>query len=331
VIENRAESLGRRSVASRCERRIPSNLPPMRRMAAAERSFLASVWKQTLSVPQLSKACVWLRPGDRIAVEDPGYAPLLDLLAAMDITAEPVGLDEHGARPEALAGALHRGCRGVVLVPRAQSPTGAAWDARRAADLAAVLRAHPDVLAVEDDHAGEVAGAPALTVTSGRSRWVTIRSVSKTLGPDLRLAVLAGDPVSIARVEGRQSLGTGWVSYLLQETVLALWRDPATASLMQRASAAYARRRAGLIGELAARGIDAAGRTGFAVWIPVADELSVTTAMLGRGWSIAPGERFRIASPPGIRVGIGTITAEESARFAADLSECLASRPLRTD
>jgi DNA-binding transcriptional MocR family regulator len=276
-------------------------------------------------------AGAWLRPGDRIAMEDPGYAPLLDLLAAMDLQVEPVALDWLGARPDDLGRALGRGCRAAVLVPRAQSPTGAAWDTPRAAELAAVLDAHPEVLVIEDDHAAEVAGAPARTVTGGRSRWVTIRSVSKSLGPDLRLAVLAGDAVTIARVEGRQSLGTGWVSYRLQDAVAALWRDPDVAALMARASAAYARRRATLTGDLAARGIQAHGSTGLAVWIPVADELSVTTAMLGRGWAVAPGERFRIASPPGIRVGIGTITPAESEQFAADLSDCLASRPRRTD
>ena len=276
-------------------------------------------------------AGAWLRPGDKVAVEDPGYAPLLDLMAAMDLTAEPVALDERGARPEALAAALARGCRAAVLVPRAQSPTGAAWDADRAASLRSVLAEHPDVLVVEDDHAADVAGAPAYTVTPGRSRWVTIRSVSKSLGPDLRLAVLAGDTVSIGRVEGRQSLGTGWVSYLLQEAVVALWQDPGTSVLLERASAVYAQRRAMLLADLAAHRIEAVGQSGFAVWVPVADELNVTTAMLGRGWAIAPGERFRIASPPGVRVGIGTITAEESARFAADLRDCLARRPRRTD
>ena len=273
----------------------------------------------------------WLRPGDRIAVEDPGYAPLLDLLAAMDITAEPMALDGRGVRPDALAAALARGCHGVMLVPRAQSPTGAAWDAGRAAALGTVLAEYPDVLVIEDDHAAEVAGSAAYTVCAGRSRWVTIRSVSKTLGPDFRLAVLAGDAVSIGRVEGRQSLGTGWVSYVLQEAVAALWQDGGTGTLLTRASAAYAQRRATLIADLAARGIEAIGQSGLAVWIPVAEELSVTTAMLSRGWAIAPGERFRIASPPGVRVGIGTITAAESARFAADLSECLARRPRRTE
>ena len=173
----------------------------------------------------------WLRAGEKVAVEDPGYPPLLDLLAALDLDAEPVSVDEAGARPEALARALAAGCRAVVFVPRAQSPTGAAWEPGRAAELALVLAQSPEVLVIEDDHAAEVAGAPALTVTAGRRKWAVIRSVSKTLGPDLRLAVLAGDPVSVARVEGRQALGPGWVSYLLQETVAGLWQDPETGRL----------------------------------------------------------------------------------------------------
>jgi DNA-binding transcriptional MocR family regulator len=273
----------------------------------------------------------WLRPGDRIAVEDPGYPPLLDLVSAMDISVSPVSLDEHGPRPDSLARALAGGCAAVVLVPRAQAPTGAAWDQDRAAALASVLAGHPDVLVVEDDHAADVAGAPALTVTAGRRRWVTIRSVSKSLSPDLRLAVLAGDAITIARVEGRQALGTGWVSYLLQDIVATLWQDPATDELLARASAVYTSRREALVGELAVRGTAATGRSGLAVWVPVPDELSVTSGLLDRGWAVGPGERFRVTSPPGIRIGIGTLTPRESARLASDLSECLVRRPRRTD
>jgi DNA-binding transcriptional MocR family regulator len=272
-----------------------------------------------------------LRPGDPVAVEDPGYAPLLDLLSAMDMPVVPVRLDEYGARPDSLAEALARGCAAALFVPRAQNPTGAAWSQARAEELAAALAAYPNVLVVEDDHAADVAGAPAFTVTGGRSRWATIRSASKSLSPDLRLAALAGDAVTIARVEGRQALGTGWVSYLLQETVAALWRDPAVGQLLSRAAAAYRRRRETLIGELAARGISASGMSGLAVWVPVPDELSVTSGLLARGWAVAPGERFRVASPPGIRIGLGTMTRQEAERLAGDLSECLTRRPRRTE
>jgi DNA-binding transcriptional MocR family regulator len=176
-----------------------------------------------------------------------------------------------------------------------------------------------------------VSGSPARTLAGSPQRWATIRSVSKSLGPDLRLAVLAGDAVTVSRVEGRQALGPGWVSYQLQETVAQLWADPATAHLLGRATAQYAQRRQALIDALAARGVPATGRSGLAVWVPVDDESAVVGALLGRGWAVAPGERFRITSGPGIRIGTGTLSGDEASRLAADIVESLTRRALRTD
>jgi DNA-binding transcriptional MocR family regulator len=272
-----------------------------------------------------------LRPGDKVAVEDPGYPPLFDLLTAMDLEAEPMAVDESGVRPDALAAAIVAGSSAAVFVPRAQSPTGAAWNSARAVELGRILATAPDLLIIEDDHAGEVAGARALSVASGRPRWASIRSVSKSLGPDLRLAVMAGDAVTISRVEGRQALGAGWVSYLLQDTVAELWRDPGVEDLLRRAAAVYANRRGQLIRALANRGIPANGSSGLAVWVPVADEAGATSALLERGWAVAPGERFRIASPPGIRIGVATLAAAEIDLLAADLRDSLRQRPRRSD
>ena len=67
----------------------------------------------------------WLRPGDRVAVEDPGYFPVLDLLTAMTLGAVPMAVDELGVRPDALRDALGRGCQAVLFTPRAQAPTTA--------------------------------------------------------------------------------------------------------------------------------------------------------------------------------------------------------------
>ncbi|MGH8907303.1 MAG: aminotransferase class I/II-fold pyridoxal phosphate-dependent enzyme [Egibacteraceae bacterium] len=270
-----------------------------------------------------------LRVGDRVAVEDPGYTGVLDLVRAMGL--EPIGvpLDERGLRPGRLAPVLDVGVAALVLTPRAQNPTGAAMDASRAAELSAALDAHPGVLVIEDDHAGPVAGAAYHTVTAARFRWAVTRSVSKSLGPDLRLAVLAADPVTLARVEGRQRLGTGWVSWVLQRLVADLWTDNEVTRQLTHATEVYARRRAALIAALAARGIAATGRSGLNVWVPVPEEGPVISGLLGAGWSVRPGEPYRLATPPAVRICTAALHEEDAAQLAADLA-ALYSPPART-
>jgi DNA-binding transcriptional MocR family regulator len=272
----------------------------------------------------------WLRPGDRVGVEDPGYTAALDLLVALGLELVPVRLDEFGARPDGVAAALESGVRAVLLTPRAQNPTGAAWDAARARELRAVLRGHPDVVVVEDDHAGPAAGAPARTVAPGSGRWATIRSVSKWLGPDLRLAVLAGDATTVSRVEGRQALGTGWVSYVLQDMVATLWAARSTGTLLRRAAGTYARRRRALLRALQREGLAGSGSSGLTTWVPVVDEHAVVAGLVQEGWAVSPGERFRIASPPGIRIAFATLEEDEAPGLAAALARCVRQRPVRT-
>ncbi len=273
----------------------------------------------------------WLHPGDRVVVEDPGYTASLDLLVALGMEVVPVAVDERGIRPDRLDAALGRGADAVLVTPRAQNPTGTAWDAARVVRLEAVLSRHPDLLVIEDDHAGPAAGVPARTVCRGRERWATIRSVSKWLSPDLRLAVLAGDPTTVGRVEGRQALGAGWVSYLLQDTVAELWASPEVGDLLAQAAATYGKRRAALAAALAGRGLHSTATSGLTTWVPVSDEQAVVSGLLQRGWAVSPGDRFRLASPPGIRIAIATLEVDESPRLADALAECVLSRTVRTD
>ena len=273
----------------------------------------------------------WLTPSDRVIVEDPGHAVTLDLIAAMGYTAVPVPVDDLGIRPAELAAALDRGAGAVIMTPRAQAATGAAWDADRGAEIGAVLRRYPSAGVIEDDHAGPVAGVPGCSASAGLPRWVTIRSVSKSLGPDLRLAVLAGDEATVARVAGRQALGTGWVSYQLQELVADLWADPLVARALTTAARVYADRGEALRSALRGHGITATGRSGFTCWVPVPDEDGVASRLAEAGWAVAPGQRFRIAAPPGIRISFATLAGADAAAFAADFARALRHRPSRLD
>ena len=263
-----------------------------------------------------------LRAGDRVAVEDPCFTGILDLLNALSLVAVPVPVDDEGLLPSGLRRAI-RSASALIVTPRAQNPTGAALSPRRARELRAILAARRDVLVIEDDHAGAVAGAPYLSlVDKSRERWAVVRSVSKSLGPDLRVALLASDAQTHARVEGRQNLGVRWVSHILQRLVVALWRDRAPA----RAGRAYADRRHALLRELRTRGIPAHGASGLNVWIPVTEESATVQALLHAGWAVKAGERYRIASSPAIRVTIASLEPPDAARFAEDLASVITPR-----
>jgi DNA-binding transcriptional MocR family regulator len=47
------------------------------------------------------------------------------------------------------------------------------------------------------------------------------------------------------------------------------------------------------------------------VWVPVPDEAVAVSRLLGAGWAVAPGSRFRMTTPAGIRVTISELTVDE--------------------
>ncbi len=272
----------------------------------------------------------WLRPGDAVAVEDPGWGSLFDLLPALGLRLQPMPVDDEGPTVDGLRAALAAGVRAVVVTVRAQNPTGAVVGAERASQLRAVLAEHPDVLLVEDDHGHGIVDQPypALCVEPGSEtslvrHWAVVRSVAKSLGPDLRVAVFAGDRETVDRVRGRQRLGAGWVSHLLQRTVAALWAayDPAPSA------ASYRARREALLVGLARHGIAAHGRSGLYVWIPVADETSAVAGLLQRGWAASPGARYRLHTAPGLRLSVSPLDLEDCPRLVEDVAAVLQRRP----
>src|SRR5580704_8994990 len=271
-----------------------------------------------------------LRPGDRMAVEDPCYPGIIDLASALGLTVLPVAIDDRGPTAEGLARALRAGAVACALTPRAQNPYGSAVDADRAAELRAVLAPHPAVLVIEDDHAFDITERPCHSLCEpGRARWAHLRSVSKSLGPDMRLAIMAGDATTVARVEGRRLVAAGWVSHLLQRLVVGIWSDPGEAARAADVAATYTNRRESLRTALAARGIESHGRSGLNVWIPVAHEDATVAALQERGWGVLGGDRFRIASSRGIRVTTSRLEPHDALRFAADVEAALTPRPSR--
>jgi DNA-binding transcriptional MocR family regulator len=249
-----------------------------------------------------------LRPGDRVAVEDPGWA------------------NDDGPLVADVARALARGVRALVVTNRAQNPTGAALSADRAEALRSVLADRSDeVLLVEDDHCAGISGAPLHTLAGSTTRWAFVRSASKAFGPDLRVAVLAGDHRTVERVYGRLRLGPGWVSHVLQGLAVSLWSDDAATRLIRTAEQQYSGTRTRLRTALAEREVTAFGRSGLNLWIPVPDETVAITRLLNAGWAAAPGTRFRIRTGPGMRITIADLAADEIDPLADAVADAVRS------
>ena len=264
-----------------------------------------------------------LQAGDVVAVEDPGFASVLHLVRALGLALRPVAVDRRGLDPDDLAAALDEGARAVIATPRGQNPTGACFDPPRVGRLGQVLARHSDTLWIEDDHLGPISKAPRLSVAGRTERWLATRSVSKSLGPDLRLAVIAGDEQTVARIEGRIAVGPQWVSHLLQTLVSELWADEAVQKQLSEAAMTYERRRLQALAALAEHGIDVDSPSGVNVWVPVEEETAVLQQLSARGWAVAPGAPFRLSTAPAIRITVSTLQEDESRDFAAALAEAL--------
>ncbi|MET8415828.1 aminotransferase class I/II-fold pyridoxal phosphate-dependent enzyme [Streptomyces sp. NPDC005134] len=255
-----------------------------------------------------------LKPGDAVAVEDPGWGALLDLVPALGLRPVPIALDDEGPLPDEVERALNAGARALVVTDRAQNPTGAAIGAARAEELRCVLAGHRGALLIEDDHGHAIVDLPLHPLAGATDRWAFVRSVAKAYGPDLRVATLTGDAVTVDRVLGRQQLGPGWVSRLLQRAMVHLLTTGAVDS--DAVARAYGERRDALVQALMERGVEAHGCSGMNVWVPVSDETGAVARLLNAGWVVAPGARFRVVAPQGIRLTVSSLTPADIAPLA---------------
>ncbi|MET0496064.1 MAG: PLP-dependent aminotransferase family protein [Actinoplanes sp.] len=252
-----------------------------------------------------------VRFGDHVLVENPAFPPVLDLLDAVGATVVGVPIDEHGLRPDALAAALKAyDPVAVYLQPRAHNPTGVSLTARRVAELADVLAARPGVTIVEDDHAGDIASAPPVSLgTRLPGRTVHVSGFSKSHGPDLRLAALGGPAAIITAVTDRRLLGPGWSSRLLQAVLLDLLTSPDAVAQVEAARDVYAQRRAALLAALAERGLTATAADGINLWLTVEDQQMAMLALAAHGIAVAPGAPFEVTAlgADHVRVTVGLV------------------------
>jgi DNA-binding transcriptional MocR family regulator len=265
-----------------------------------------------------------LKFGDRVAVENPGFPPVFDLLDHFGTERIPVALDAEGMRPDSLAEALHHSPAAIVLQPRTQNPSGVSMTVERAYELARVIRHSrnsDNTIVIEDDHSGEISSSGDVSLgTFLPDRVVHIRSFSKSHGPDLRIAAVGGPKEFMDRFIARRILGPGWTSRMLQTILYDLLTEPSTVAQVELARSTYRDRQVAVASALRANGWDVVTADGINAWLRVDDERDAVVRLAAAGIRVAAGTPF-LSSPGGqfIRVTVGQVR-ENFAAVGAQLA-----------
>ena len=271
--------------------------------------------------------CALLLPGDSVAIEDPCFLSSINMLRYAGFTPSPVPVDAEGMQPDALEEALRNGARAVIITPRAHNPTGCSLSEPRARAIRDILARYPQVLVIIDDHFALLSSTPWHSPLAAESRrWALVRSLSKTLGPDIRLAIVASDCETSAALRLRLNSGSQWVSHLLQDLVIACLNDDAFMASLTESRRHYRRQHEKLIAALARCGIThLTPGDGLNFWFPLEEPSQPVALRLAQaGWLVREGETFGIRAPShGLRLSIATLSDEEINKLASDLCQIL--------
>lgn len=235
--------------------------------------------------------------GDLVAVEDPGFPAIFDLVEANQGRILAVETDEHGMTVSSLISALTMGAKVIISQPRAQNPTGASRNDQRMRDIVeAISKYAPQVTVIEDDHSALISGRELNSLAHLLPRQTAyVASFSKSHGPDLRLAAIFGPAELIDELQERRRLGPAWSSRALQRLLANLLLDDEAVAQVEDAKHAYQIRRRSIESLLQISGLTENQRgDGLNIWVPVVNERSAILSLATNGVIVAPGSDFKL-------------------------------------
>ncbi len=248
-------------------------------------------------------------PGDRIAIEDPGY--LNAVVAARDHRLEivDVPVDEDGLQ----VGALTDDVAAAYVTPSHQYPLGGRLPVARRNELIRWAR-RTGAMLIEDDYDSEfrydVAPLPALAQLD-LDRVVHLGTLSKTLSPSLRLGWLVAADTMVDRLATFRAESGDWPGWPMQAALLAMLRDGYLDQAIRRNRRLYADRRLHTCTVLAPHGQIIGQDAGLHITLLLPDHIDdqeVATDARDAGVVTAPLSEYRRSTPgpPGLVIGYAT-------------------------
>lgn len=277
-------------------------------------------------------------PGDVIVTEELTYSGTIGAYKRLGAELVGVPLDEQGMRVDALADVLanlrRQGTRPRFIYTLAtyQNPTAAVMPRARRLELLEVARYY-EAIVVEDNCYGDVhfegPQEPALYALDDSPNVLYIGSLSKILGPGVRLGYLLARPPMLERILDRRYDGGN--SLLAAASCEALFRDRLWQHLATTNAILKQKRDAVLAGlEENAAGLCTWSRPvgGMFTWIEFPEAVDRDRLMAScaeRGIVVARGQGFHIRREdvPAIRLAFGFASLEACRAGVPLLAECI--------
>src|SRR3954454_14826656 len=205
-----AAVLGREDLSEILQLGSPSGFEPLRRrlLAQAKAQRLAGPGDDLIITNGCQQALdligrVLVRPGDAVALEDPVYPGLKNLLTGMGAQLLGIPVGPHGIDIAQLDRVLRERPRFIVVTSNFQNPTGATLPLAARLELLESAAA-AGVPIIENDAYGELRYSgqpiPALKELDGAGGTVLLRSFSKVSFPGLRVGWALGPKPLIDRL-----------------------------------------------------------------------------------------------------------------------------------
>ena len=252
-------------------------------------------------------------PRTRVIVTEPEFAPYLDLLERFRHEPVPVPMDDDGLDVTAFGDAISAGAKAAILQPRVHNPSGVVTSRDRLRTLAQ-LCANRGVWILDGDFYGELLPTPYMTAAEwAPEHTLYMKSFSKEIHPDIRVAAINGAPRLIHEVR-RRRVGGFDISRINQDLLRLLIEDAKRIQHTRRIRDEYLRTQSEFVETLAHHDVHVRAGGGFNVWVPVRSERDALVYLASKGIGVAPGRAFQVRErSPHIRVSTAAITGDARA------------------
>lgn len=266
-------------------------------------------------------------PGSPVVVDEPLSPGLGDALRELDLHPIAVPMDDEGPTAEGLRRVLADRPTAFIYQPGAPFSVRERLKPERIAQLADVLRAHPETISiVENEPLGPLLEHEPPTLGAiFPDRTLRVQAYCRALGVDLKTAVIAGSKNLVKSVIRHRVHGLGSNSKILQNALAFLLQDDETSEVVLTARRIYHQRKERLLRALAQRELTArSGRESIAVWVEVVNEMDAVAFLALRGIAVAPGSKAIVSTVTTQWIQLTTLQLPDSERTLNELADLIA-------